>query len=118
MPQYADGRIGVIPCYKRNGRILPSFGMYKAVITALQLDSRLEGFLKALEHIFRGNPGFRSVDEGVGQALEAFEAMIRGGWVSCKHQKNKPLLQFGVDKETSTIHRTRDFEAPVSREAS
>ncbi len=102
IPIYNDGRVTPVLCYRRDGKVLPVHGHYKLVIQALNRTEKADAFLRELRAVFKGD------DEGVAQALEALEAMIRGGWVRGKLNKNAPMMKLAVH---GSIKETDDMQA-------
>jgi len=103
VPIYVDGRVVPVLCYRRDGKTLPMYGLYKVVTHALGKTSKARQLLGELRVMYGG------AEDGVGQALEVLEAMVESGWVKAKTNKNDPNLRFlvqGSITETIDVRRT------------
>lgn len=100
LPIYEKGRVLPIPCYRRDGKLLPMHGLFKVMVHALNRSEKASGIFRELRAIY----GQDTV--GIAQALEALEAMVHDGWVTGRLNKKEPSLKLTVKgsiKETDDL---------------
>ncbi|MCB9845367.1 MAG: tryptophan 7-halogenase [Phycisphaeraceae bacterium] len=87
------GRIKKVPCYRRDGRMLPRAADYGIVLSALERTSDGQGIMDFI----RGTVGVRLAPTDrqtlLLRALQALEAMIHDGWVTTGFDPRRPKIE-------------------------
>lgn len=107
-PILFEGGIWAKPCFRRENKVLPRFGVFEIVIRALQAESDMDKILPWLDAFFRRNPIYPTPATGIDMAMATMEAMIADGWVTAMHDPEKPCFDFTIPEETAVIHGNRD----------
>ncbi len=108
-PVFSEGKVWTTPCYKRNGKLLPNYGMFGLVIKMLQEDHRIVRALQWLENYFYENPKYPTIAMGMDYAIATLEAMIDDGWVTCDKNKREEFIVYDTPAESATFHTNQDI---------
>jgi len=88
-----EGRIKVVDCFRRDGRVLPMHRWYQVVYEGLQVTpdlANLMQWLRARISTLPIPPAQR--DTGMHMAMQTLETMCVDGWVSASLNPNRPRL--------------------------
>jgi len=104
VPWYKGGGGHAIPCYRRGGKTLPMTAEYKAIVHALNFDSKANRVLESFRRAAL-NPALGPEPEtNYWTLIEGLEAMVRDGWVQASVVKGRPLPELMVPTVTDLIH--------------
>jgi hypothetical protein len=90
--EFRDGKVHPVPCYTRDGSVLPITGVYKQLLDALKHHTVVADVLAELQQ--PGHPPLETCIDGL-------EAMLRDGWLIGKLDRRRPLPAW-PDKTTSS----------------
>lgn len=85
---YDQGRIIGVPCYMREGHILPNANALGAMVAALMRDSDLEALLERFAFLARSQGAKLTYGSYQWVALETLEALLAEGWVTGSVEPN------------------------------
>ncbi len=91
--QYQDGRIIQKPGYRRDGKVLPLEGTYKALVQILTQVRRIEDINTALNRLaaqYGKEAWFKPIER---YAFQALEALVNDGWVKASFDPNAPVMR-------------------------
>jgi flavin-dependent dehydrogenase len=83
---YESGRVRKIPCYVREGKVLPIRDELEILVNILQRESRMVAVFQIFENYVQQKKGSRIL----AYAALAIEAMIRDGWLIASHDDRLP----------------------------
>lgn len=90
-PDYVDGGVRQVHCYRRADKVLPITGPYAAVFEAIRTSSDAQ---RIFAHIRAGIaaslPAYLH-ESAFSEAIQAMEAMLTDGWVSPKLDPRRPM---------------------------
>ena len=106
VPLLHHGTIDKARCYRRGGKVLPNFGDFRAVISALRKESYIGGIIREVRNYF----GERGLDVAVMEAaaMKTLEAMVTEGWVKASYDPDRKKLTVVTPEETGNVHLNRD----------
>lgn len=108
VPVMENGRIFRESCYRRNGLILPRFGLYRVVIDLLKSEFRSAKIFSRLHRTFSDGP--EDTDFMMGIARQMLETMAVEGWIKCSYSDKYPATPIETPDESDGIRRNRDEE--------
>lgn len=109
MPLMFEGKIWQKVCYRRDGKILPKYGVYDIAIKLLQKESHVLPAVERLRAFFQRNPIYDTPEVGINITLSTIEAMIAEGWVDCEVDPDHGFYPFTTPSESSMIHKNFDL---------
>lgn len=108
VPVMENGRITRESCYRRNGLILPRFGLYKMVTDLLKSEFRSPVLFSRLYRTFLAGP--EDADMMMGIAYQMLETMAAEGWIKCSYNPNVAMTPLSTPDESGGIRSNRDEE--------
>ncbi len=115
VPSYRDGRIDAITCHCRNGRRLPEFGLFGAIIRVLRHGCDIHGLVAGLRREAVALAAYAEPDVAFKQLVQALEFMIGEGWVSGAFDPRLPRLEVRSSQEGRSIHSNQDLAGRLAR---
>ncbi|MBI1331255.1 MAG: hypothetical protein GC165_00075 [Armatimonadetes bacterium] len=108
-PVLFEGKIWARKAYKRDGKMLPQYGVFEIVTLLLQKECDILPWLERVRHFFFSNRLYPNVETGVQNALVTLETMVVDGWVTAEYDPSQPLHPFELPEEGQTIHQNNDI---------
>jgi flavin-dependent dehydrogenase len=109
VPIFFEGKIWAKKSFRRDGKMLPKYGVFDIVMLILQKESEIVFAIERFRLFFMRNPIYSSVETGVEMALVTLETMIADGWVTAEYDPSLPLYPFKVEDEGNAIHQNSDM---------
>lgn len=113
MPLMFEGKIWEKVCYRRDGKILPKYGIYDIVMKLLEKEQNVIPAVERLRNFFLRNPLYDSPETGINVTLSTIEAMIAEGWVTCEVDPTQGFYPFTTPIESGMIHQNYDIAVPI-----
>lgn len=113
MPIFFEGKIWPKTCYRRDGKILPKYGVFDIAVKLLEKEQFIVPAVDRLRAFFQRTPIYSSPDVGIQMTLSTMEAMIADGWITASVDTTQPFFPFSIAEESEAIHRNLDFAVAV-----
>jgi|GEM_PF-4486965 len=103
--KFHDGQVDPVPCYKRDGRVLPMTGVYAQLLEALKHHTVIADLLIELQQ-----PGHAPLEECLG----GLESMLQEGWLLGRLDRRRPLPEWASNaKPIATISTFVQSHQPI-----
>jgi hypothetical protein len=110
VPEYVNGKINRVNCYKRNGHVLPLTAMFGRVVDTLHASPDISDFMRRMTTDFRATMSPEHAQVALEKAFQCLEVMLTEGWVTAKLDKKKPRLNVSSpDTKSGLIIHTHDL---------
>jgi hypothetical protein len=113
MPLLFEGKIWQKSCYRRDGKILPRYGVYEIVLKLLEKENLILPAVERLHHFFVRNPIYDTPGIGINLTLSTIESMIAEGWVECSVDPEQGFYPFTTPAESNMIHKNFDLVVKI-----
>ncbi|MDZ4812072.1 MAG: NAD(P)/FAD-dependent oxidoreductase [Pseudomonadota bacterium] len=118
IPAYAEGKIHAVKCFVRGSRRLPVVGLFKQLVDALKVETKLSKLLPRLEKSSQNMASEMQPAAGMRLLLQALELMLVEGWVQGRFDPKEPRLDLSTPREGSAIHTNRPLNERTKRKPS
>lgn len=108
-PVFSEGKVWTMPCYRRDNKLLPNYGMFGVVIEMLKNENLMIDCLDWLQEYFFKNPKYPTIEMALDYALATLEAMIDDGWVNCEIDPKEEFVVFDTPTESASFHTNNDI---------
>ena len=113
IPILFEGKIWPRKSFKRDGKMLPKYGVFDIVQLLLAKESEIVPAIERLRLFFMTNKIYPTIETGVQMAMVTLETMISDGWVTAEYDPGLPLFPFEIPEEGASIHRNIDISKLV-----
>jgi hypothetical protein len=92
---YKNAGVEPVPCFRRDGKVLPMAGPNQLIFSLLERDSDATAFTEGAHKYVLANPRrFPNAQGSMQYTLECLENLISQGWVTASVNPARPFLVF------------------------
>jgi flavin-dependent dehydrogenase len=115
-PEYRDGQIRAIDCWRRDGRVLRLSNLNELIVNVLSRQPDITEASQMIARHFQAHSRHPAeLQERMFRFVEAFEALILEGWIKGEVDPKRPFLNMQTpDQPGPIIHPNRDPD-PILR---
>ena len=102
--KFEKGGVRSVPALRRDGKVLPTQGLFGWVLQGLRHSAQLEHAIEFIEKAVTAS-GEKFDNKLHARITECLDAMVRDGWVKAKLSTQMPPIEFEFPLETAAIRK-------------
>lgn len=105
--EFRDGEVQRVPCYERDGKVLPVAGVFEQLLAALKHHTVVADVLAELQQL-----GQSPLD----RYIDGLESMLQDGWLIGRLDRRRPLPDWSANaKPSATISTFTQTHEPIRK---
>lgn len=115
MGMLREGRIEQVECWEKGGKRIPIHGIYKIVLSVLEVSTDGEEIISLLRQNLRSTPSQFEQEFALVRCVQALEVLIQEGWVIRSKNKKRPMLNVSI-KDSKFVRKSSETDRVLKEE--